>query len=153
MKEVSVRMATADDAVALGERLAPLDAAECVLRSGLPGWNAVLRSWAMSTRCMVAEIDGQVVAMWGVVTTGARVGEVWLLTTDLSDYRREFVSTFYEELSRAARGYQYLYNYVWTEQRAHIRLLTRIGVVFDYEDTIVRNGQTLVKFIWRCDNV
>lgn len=91
---------------------------------------------ANSRRSRAAYLDGQIVAVYGVLAKTALtpVGNPWLAATDMidrSDVRREFVRHTMDQMRWAADGFTSLWNLVSSKNTISIRWLKWIGFDFD----------------------
>ena len=79
---LTIRPATAEDAVELAKTMRPEDAAEVYASGGFDPATAVLESFRLSVNPQVALIDGELAAMWGVapINLATGFGVVWMLT-------------------------------------------------------------------------
>jgi hypothetical protein len=127
---VQYRMANADDAAALYQRLREADRRELELSSGPDVLLTLTRSVDASEVCMCAEDEEGIVCIWGIART-PEGGSVWMLGADsLQKYQRLLVSDTKPWVHQMLPHYGLLGNYVHAENTKSIRWLKMLGFTF-----------------------
>jgi len=129
---VNIREANIDDAYYLTDKLRQADLDECLASHGVNGDQAILLSYNNSTVTYVAEIDGVVICMFGVVKY-ADGGYPWLLGTDLmSTIPVTFLKQSRKYIYGFLKEFKHLENYVDARNSLSIQWLKWLG--FHMED-------------------
>lgn len=125
---IRYRTATLDDAVSLSKRLRPEDATEVSLTSGDPLEVILVRSVTESEQAVVAEVDGLVIAVWGVRREMLVVGIPWLLCSpEVSRYSKRLVADGRSWVERINLSYPILTNMVYSKNTSSINWLKHLG--------------------------
>jgi hypothetical protein len=120
------------DAVRLAPNLRQADREEVLAASGKSPLDALLIGYreSLSPRTILDD-DDQPIAMFGITRIDAGVGAPWLLGSDrILEYRREFIRRSREEVSKIARPWARLTNYVSEANVLHVRWLGWLGASF-----------------------
>lgn len=128
--KATIARAEVEHVAAIAERVRTADKAEIYAACGLPPYEALVRSWAVSDHSWTGFLDGVPAAMFGVtqasLVTGT--GKPWLIGTDLLD---KSPLTFLKEcrpfMPEIERRYARLENYVDARNSRAIRWLKWLG--------------------------
>ena len=140
-----IRQATYEDCLALAPVLRQEDKDE-VWASGkhLPE-EALIRCLRSTPQTKVAEIDGEIICMFGVSPAkDMRIGIPWMLGSDgIKKVSKEFLRRNQEALAEISTGYTSLINYVWSKNTTHIRWLKWMGFTIEYQSMQVGHDQEI----------
>jgi len=149
--KVETRAAFLSDALHVAHNLRLADKEE-LRAGGTDDYIACLsESFASSSVCRVALVDGVPVAVLGVCDSKLDgVGIIWMLGTDgIYKISRQFLKGSARELSLLSAGYKTLFNYVYSENRLSIKWLEWLGFTIDNEES----GESFRMFYRNVDNV
>ncbi len=100
----------------------------------------------------VWEVDGKVVAMFGVtpVEDHAGVGVIWMLATkDFHKNVRRFPARSKEVIANAIAKYDFIFNYVHTKNTKSIKWLEWLGFKMNDPEPIGHKGAMFTRFEMR----
>lgn len=146
-----LRPATLDDAYRLAPKLRLADQIE--LRAcGHTDFEMVLvESFALSDEAIAYEVDGELLALAGVVGEPT-FGIPWLLGSDgLIEHKKAIIQTPFQYVPRWLERYGFLQNIVHTENRRSIRWLRYLG--FTLGEPVPFNGHLFHPFSMSKPNV
>lgn len=139
------------DLALMAGKMRPMDLFEFdVMTGGVPPIDTLRHLLARSRRARAAYIDGELVAVYGVLsqTLLDKSGNPWLAATDMIDrpaVRRAFIASTRSEAAYLARGFSHLWNMVSEDNLVAIRWLKWVGFVFDGTSYDIR-GHRFLKF-------
>lgn len=100
----------------------------------------------------VWEVDGKVVAMFGVtpVEDHAGVGVIWMLATgEFEQYSKMFAIRCKRVVEKMISGYEYIFNYVHTKNENSIKWLEWLGFKMNDPEPIGHKGAMFTRFEMR----
>lgn len=125
---LTYRKATLDDAVSLSSRLRPEDATEVALSSSESTEALLVHSVSMSQECYAAEVDGLVIALWGVHRYQLVIGVPWLLASpEVSRYAKRLVADGRAWVDHISITHPVLTNFVHAGNKSSLRWLKHLG--------------------------
>lgn len=130
---VTVREATLEDCLSVGDRLREEDLAEIRAYAGLGGVEGLLHCFIHSEVTLVVVINGSPETLFGVgpSKSDAKVGIIWLLSTPkLFDISKPFIRHCRSYLDALSEPYELVMNYVDARNESHIRWLRWCGFRF-----------------------
>lgn len=130
MSTLLIRTSTVEDIKPIADNARQADRLETWRMSHETMEEALARGLRQSAQCYTAEVDGEPIAMFGVVPVVdfPRVGIVWLLGTDgISKHRRLFMMASKPSVAKFRRRYLKLINFVDAENLSAIRWLRWLG--------------------------
>ena len=146
-----VRPATREDCLELAPRLREEDVQECLHSSGLPARESLLLSFHGGETFAVVW-GTEVVALFGHVGVPRIIGVPWMLASPtLSQIRKSFLRECREYVQRMLSLYGTLENYVWVENKVHIKWLQWLGFEFGPAQPYGINGQLFYRFFMKED--
>lgn len=140
------RIATRDDCLDLAPRMREEDVQELLHLNGLgPRENLLLLFHQGETFAVVW--GDEVVALFGHYGYPGMVGVPWMLASPtLSKIRKSFLRECREYVMRMLSLYGKLENYVWAENKVHIKWLQWLGFEFDPPVPYGINDQPFQRF-------
>jgi hypothetical protein len=121
------RVATPDDVVKVAAAMRPADAAEVLASGGYTPEGALVAAVEASDFARVLVVDGEPIAMFGVLCRGA-LAIPWLLTTTGVDrHRRAFWRASKHALAKILEHYPVLVQQVDARYTAALRWAQRLG--------------------------
>lgn len=130
MADVLIRPTQPGDADTLFDNLRPADMAECLAYGDPDVLGGIRDSIRRSMLCWTADIDGELVAVLGVVPLNfiGGIGSPWMLgTTALDRHARVLVRETPDYIARMLRAFPHLINYVHADNTTSVRWLRRLG--------------------------
>jgi hypothetical protein len=130
--QLTICSATAEDAVELSGTMQPADCDEVMAASGHAPIEALLIGLQTSAECWCARVDGEVLAMWGVVGRrtflGGGCGVGWLLTsTRVDQHPLTFWRACKAELAALLSRWSVLINAIDCRHERALRWAARLG--------------------------
>ena len=124
-----IRQTVPSDIVDLAPRLSVADQQEIEAFTGLGPLEVLSIGFFEGSSCMTGLVDGEIVAMMGVVPlVPHKVASVWLLSSDgIKNARREIVTEGRKWLDEQNALYPVLTNVVTESNEVHIRLIKHLG--------------------------
>lgn len=135
----------------MAAKIRPMDRFEFeVMSRGKPIDEAFRMLMRKSGKCMIARVDGEIAAVWGIArpVIVARDGHPWMAATDLIDrpsVRKEFLRRTRQELLALSGGFSHLWNLVYVENKIAIRFIKWIGFKFDPKPVDI-GGHAFLRF-------
>lgn len=126
----NVRKTTIDDIEFLSENARECDVVEVKAFSGYTIREVLQKTPNLLKSSQTLEIDGHLIAVFGVVPNSdlKGVGVIWMLATDKFDeYSAVFAKICKGVVKDMLKGYNYVYNYVHSENKSSIRWLKWLG--------------------------
>ena len=109
---------------------------------GIPANKVLELSRSSSLWTKVAEVDGEIVTVFGLSTSG----NPWMVGTDrMMDFPLTVVKAGYRYVKECLESFDYIWNYVDTRNITHIRWLVRMGFIFK-PDVLTFNGVEYIYF-------
>lgn len=129
----TVRLAVAEDAIALAPNLRQQDLAEICSLTSAPPVDVLLASVGASVKCYTWTNEGRVVALFGVAPTEfAEIGAVWMVASPELVVEKDFMFTFGTQfIDEFNAMYPVLENYILPSNDICMKWLDRMGFVFD----------------------
>jgi hypothetical protein len=159
---MTTRPATRHDAANLAPRLRAADVAELKAATGATPLEGLQSGFKVSEICMVAEIDGEVISMFGVArddevnkALGLFYGNVWFLGSpeSVSD-AKFFMRESRAWLKTIGVYYDALGNAVDARNTKHVKWIKAMG--FEFIDTFNNygpEGHTFLRFYKTCEGL
>lgn len=140
------RKVTNEDIIALSANLREQDRIEVEASSGLPPLEAIKKSVECSSECHAIELDGNLLAIFGVSDLGEGIGSPWMLgTEELSKNARRLLKHGQAWIDTLDR-YNLLINYVHADNDKSIRWLKWMGFVF-LRPVYTKRGDKFYEFV------
>lgn len=153
MADLIVRYPTIFDIAHVGGNMRPADAAEVWASSRSEPLTAVAESVALSDLCWAAEVDGDVVALFGAAPLLGLIGRTaapWMLGTPALDHNSVLLmKTCRGYIAQMRERYPHLLNYVDARNSRSIRWLKRLGFVVHPAEPYGPDGYPFHKFEMR----
>lgn len=137
------------DVEELAANMRAIDVLECRAMSGHSPMEALEYSIEGSSWSVTAEVDGRVMAIFGVAATDMLSGDgaPWLLGAQGIERCARLMLIYTRHYLRRMQGeYDMLANAVHVENKAAIRYLKWCG--FEFGAHFTRNGETFAHFSW-----
>lgn len=150
MIAVTFRPPTESDLDALGATMRAMDVMECRAVSGLAPREALAEAVADSLWAYAAEIDGEVVCIFGVAPDGLLGEEAapWMLCAEGIEHHAKAVMLCSKRfLLEMQAQFERLANVVHADNRSAIRFLKWCG--FSFGETMMIEGEPFLVFEWR----
>ena len=129
MPKPYARPSTPEDCAELAVTRRDADRTELAVGTGSPPYDALMRGvvYSRAPQTIVGS-NGGIVAIFGVVPMGNRVGSPWMLASDaLSDISLPFLRASRGAVAEMHRDFDYLHNEVWEGNHLHIKWLKWLG--------------------------
>jgi hypothetical protein len=159
---ITVRQSVSNDPHDLAPRMRLADVEELEASSGMTPLEGLVTAYEVSQLCLTAEIDGEVVAMFGVAEDdevsrhiGLHYGNIWYLGSpeSVSDARL-FMRESRAWLDALGKRFNGLGNVVDARNTKHVRWIKAMG--FTFIDTITDygpKGHTFLRFYKTCEGL
>lgn len=151
MSCVSIRPGTVADAISLAPRLRDDDREELLLSQGDDLEKTLKDSVESSYECFAAELDGKVIALWGIALVPEKGwGIPWMLgSPESTQFPLKLVSIGKEAVSRWEPLCDVMTNLTYQGNVVHHRWLERIGFQFAPQEIPVGDSQAPFRQFYR----
>ncbi|MBP2652631.1 MAG: hypothetical protein H6Q73_200 [Firmicutes bacterium] len=138
---VNVRQANLDDVDYIGARMRGEDVEECLAIANMNGQDALFMSYASSCESWVAEVNGEIVCIYGVV----KPNSLWMLfVCGIDQLPMSFFRESRIQLTSLLDRYGVLGNYTAANNTFILKWLTWLGFSIGPEE--VYNGVSIRRF-------
>lgn len=126
-----IRPATAEDCIDFAPKIAAEDADEIRAACGLNPIQGFLAAHAMATESWALEVDGEVVALYGLRKDTDFSAVVWLICSPrVKEAPITFTKMVHAELDRMSNQYGLLHGYADERNEGHLDWLESVGFKF-----------------------
>lgn len=128
------------DVIEISDNIRKCDVEEVYAATGLDITTALIVSFNTSYHCWVTEVDGELVAIYGVTPTDhVRVGVPWMLATDnIYKHKKQLLRQSRDIVNQMQSVYPILTNCVDERNTKSIRYLKMLG--FEFPERIENFG-------------
>jgi hypothetical protein len=135
---------------AVAFNIRPDDARELMVAYDSDPYSIILQSFSISEKCWTAIVDGEPIAIFGVVMKGAGQGRPWMVgTTALDRHRLKFTKGCQAVIDEMLSVFPVLENVVDTRNKRNIRWLRWLG--FEFGEIIFVGLQSLPFITFRME--
>lgn len=147
-RDIKVKETTLEDCEELSRTMRKMDKLEVSLVTGDEPLLALLRGRALGN-CLTASSQGKVFAIFGHSGVPNGIGVPWMLGSDAiaTEVRKPFIKYTKAYTQEMLKHYDCLTNYVYTENKVHIRWLKWLGFTVDAPILYGRFSQPFHPFI------